>query len=72
MILTTLTVKCNKVMGTSYFDIIIYRRMLGYGFVGTMRQTAHVYFSLSQALIAYFFTLNIVYMNKQMKLFGQY
>ncbi len=40
--------------------------MLGYEFVRIMRQAAHMYFCLNQALIAYFFTLNIknsVYMN---------
>ncbi len=43
----------------------------GYGFVGIIRQAAHVYFCLNQALI----TLNIknnMYMNKQIKQFGLY
>ncbi len=86
-------VKCNKVMGTSYFKhlkinkraaydarfemwTILYHIcyvMSGYGFVRTLRQTAHIYFCLNQALIAYFFTLNVknnMYMNKQMKQSG--
>ncbi len=48
--------------------------MSGYGFARIKRQTAHMYFCLNKALIACFFTLNfknIVYMNKQIKQFGQ-